>query len=100
GEVGITASDLQQIAAAQPLQPQRCPSAWLHARQKQRPRRVLPKTQGEQSAVSQLVEDQSLHILRRQPRAQIETRFVGVGPADEDAVMMVQALRLIAQALA
>ena len=99
GEVGMPAGDLQQIAAAQPLQPQRRPLARLAARQQQRPRRVLPEAQGEQGAVGQLVEDQSLDVLRRQAVEQIEDRLVGVGQADQDAVVVVQALRPIAEPL-
>ena len=99
GEIGMPARDLEQIAAAQPLQPQRRPLARLAARQQQRPRRVLPEAQGEQGAVGQFVEDQLLDVLRRQAVEQIEDRLVGVGQADEDAVVVVQALRLIAEPL-
>ena len=66
GKIGMAAADLQQVAAAQPLQPQRRPLAGLAARHQQRPRRVLAETQGEQRAVGQFVEDQSFDVLRRQ----------------------------------
>ena len=99
GEIGMPPGDLQQVAAAQPLQPQRRPLARLAARQQQRPRRVLPEAQGEQGAVGQLVEDQPFDVLRRQAVEQIEDRLVGVGQADEHAVVVVQTLRLIAEPL-
>ena len=70
------------------------------ARQQQRPRRVLPKTQGEQGAVGQLLEDQALDVFRRDPLEKIEDRLVGVGQADQDAVVVVQTLRTIAEPLA
>ena len=66
GEIRMAPADLEEIAAAQPLQPQRRPSARLAARHQQRPRGVLPETQGEQRTVGQFVEDESFHVLRRQ----------------------------------
>ena len=99
GEIGMAAADLQQVAAAQPLQPQRRPLAGLAARHQQRPRRVLPEAQREQRAVGQLVEDQPFHVLRRQAVEQIENRLVHVGETNQDAVVVVQALRPVAEPL-
>ena len=57
------------------------------------------KRRANSGAVGQFVEDQAFHVLRRQPVEQIEYRLVGIGQADEDAVVMVQTLRLVAEAL-
>ena len=93
GKIGVAAADLQQVAAAQPLQPQRRPPAGLAARHQQRPRRVLPEAQREQRAVGQLVEDQPFHVLRRQAVEYIEKRLVHVGEAHQHAVVVVHGLR-------
>ena len=78
-EIGMAPRHLEQVAAAQALQPQRRPPAGVCARQQQRPRRVLAEAQGKQGAVGQLVEDASLDVVRRQSVEQVERRFVGVG---------------------
>ena len=100
GEVRMPAGDLKQVAAAQPLQPQRgaaCP-AWSAAAAG-RGAAFWRKRQGEQGAVGQLFQDQRLDVLRRQAVEQVEHRLVGVGQADQDAVVVVQALRAVAEPL-
>ena len=73
--------------------------AGLRPRQQQRPRRILAKAEGKEGAVGQLVEDQPFDVLRRQAVEQVEDRLVGVGQADQQAVVVVQALRAVAEPL-
>src|SRR5207249_1635886 len=97
--VRVLAGDLQQVAAAQALEPERGALARRGARQEQGSGSVLAETQGEESAIVQLRQNQRFHVLRRQALKQVERRLVRVGEADQDAVVVVQALRVVAETL-
>ena len=100
-EIGMPLRHLQQIAAAQPLQPQRRSLARLPLRgsssdraafcRKRRANRAL-------SASSSRIKPSTVPAIK--PVEQIEHRLVGVGQTDQDAVVVVQALRPIAEPLA
>src|SRR5437762_1123281 len=90
-EVREAPRHLKKVASAQPLQPERRPFAGMAARQQQGAGGVLTKTQRKEGAVAQLAQDQALDVFRRQTLEQIDDRLVGVGEADEQALVMVQA---------
>ena len=99
-EVGMPPRHLQQVAAAQPLQPQRGPLARAAAASAApgrrsggsagRTGRCRPARRGSGRSTFSGV----------RPVEQVEDRLVGVGQADQDAVVVVQALRAIAEPLA
>ena len=68
-----------QVAPAQPLQPQGRPLPRRSARHHQRPRGIVPKAQGKEGAVGQLLENHVAHILRRDPCQQIDDGFIALG---------------------
>ena len=98
-EIGVLARHLEQVAAAQPLEPERRPLADRQPRQQQRPRRVLAEPQGEQGAVGQLQGDALADVLRRQAVENVQDRLRAVGQADQQAVVVVQDLRGVAEPL-
>ena len=71
-KLGLAPGDLQQVAAAQPLQPERRPFSRRRARQQQSTGGILAKPQGEQGAVRQLAENEALDILDRNALEQVK----------------------------
>jgi len=90
---------LQQIPPPEPLQPERGALPGLPARQQQRPGRILPEAKGKERAVGQFIEDPPLDAVRVQAGEQIEDRFIRIGQANEYPIVVMQALRLIAESL-
>ena len=87
-ESGVVAGHLEQLGGALALLPQRCPPAWVAARQQQGPGGALAEPAGEQRGAADLLGDDVDHLVRvgeqqfRQP-----VGGLGVGQPQHDPVV-------------
>ena len=68
-------------------------------RHHQGPGGVLPEAQGKEGAVGQLGEHQVAHVGSGDPLEYVEHRLVTLGKTNQDAVIVVQTLRAVAESL-
>ena len=99
GEIGMAARDLQQIAATKPLQPER---GTLARRPTAATTVPVPHCAGNarrKGTVRQLLHNPLANIFRRDTFQHIQYRLRAIGQSNQEAVVMVQDLRAVAQPL-
>src|SRR5437764_564764 len=94
-KIGLAPGDLKQIAAPQTLEPQGRSLPGRRAWQEQCPGGILTKAQGEERAVGQFAKNQLFHVLGCDAIEQVEHWLVGIGQANQKAVVVMETLRRV-----